>query len=1286
MTGWVEQRERGGAGLVAALAWLVLRAGWPLGRLLLWPATGWFLLTSPSARAASREYLGLALGRAPHFRDVALHFHSFAAAVLDRLFLVTGRVRGYHIRTEGLEHVAGGRGCVLLGAHLGSFEVLRLVAQAAPVPVWALMFRRNAGALTRLLDRLAPDLRDGILEVGDTTSMLRAHECVERGEIVGILADRAPPGHQGVAAPFFGKPAAFPAGPFVLASTLAAPVVLFQGLRLGPRRYLVRFEPFAERVVLRRASRAADLAGHVARYAAALERGCRAHPFNWFNFYPFWSAAAEPGHGVGRRLLPLLLLLARPALAAEPEPLDLPALMARLAAVPERRATFREVRRFAALSTPLESTGRLLYRRPKLLESGRLEGGRLESGRLEKLTDWPERESLVVEGDRLVLMGADAPRVVDLAGQPELRSLVDAMRGPLAGDLAALRRAFLVTGAGTAAAWSLALVPRDPRAARLLRSVQVDGAGDEVTAIRLVQANGDEQTMRITPAPSPGGRGSRRRRASLTRTMPVLGALAASVLLLLLVLRFVTIRTDMAEFLPAGQTEAARLVMQEARTGTATGLVLMGLDGAPPPELARISQAMAATLRGTGLFSLVAGGQDGLDPAMGESLFARRYLLAPADFGTDALRAGMEGLLRQLRSSGAPLAVHYGLADPPGAFPALLRRWIGGSTVRVVDGAWFERGRDRALLLARTRAGGMDVPAQEAATAAIDRAFQAAGPGAARLVVTGPAVFARDAARAIRGDVRRIAVVSTVLVAGLLWWRFRSPLVVAAIAMPVVLSVAAAAAAVQAGFGAVHGVALGFGTTMLGVSVDYPVLMIGHRKRNEPAGRTRARIGRAFVLAVATAVLGLGAMVFSGFPGLLQLGVFSAVGLASAALATWVLLPRLVVAANLAPASDAVPGWLARVEGLRRGRWWAAAPVLAAAAGLLAAGGPRWEGDLANLSPVPAEARALDAELRGALGAPDAGQILLVRGRDAEAVLRRQEALQPLLDRLQGEDMLAGAEYAARLLPSAAAQTARIAALPDPAALAARVEQARAGLPFRAEAFTPFLDAVAASRALAPLTPADLAGTPVAARLDPLLAARDSGWVGAVVLSGVRDPARLAREFAGREGTTYVDVRAELGGILSGYTARAWTLLGWSALAILAVLAAGLRDAGRVLRVLAAVGAALLVAVAALSAAGVRLSLLHLVALQLVAGVGLDYALFFARPLLDAEERARTLRTLLTCNGMTLLTFGLLATCQTPILHDIGITVAAGAVLAMAFAFLVAGQPPPRGPCPLPCS
>ena len=766
----------------------------------------------------------------------------------------------------------------------------------------------------------------------------------------------------------------------------------------------------------------------------------------------------------------------------------------------------------------------------------------------------------------------------------------------------------------------------------------------------------------------------------MTRALPILAALGAAVLVLLLVLTQVQVRTDMADFLPQGRTEAARLVMEEARAGTATGLILVGLDGAPAPELARISREMAQALRNAGLFSLVASGDGAFAAEDQAGLFARRYLLSSvtteAAFATTALRADLERLLAQLRSSASPLATQFGLADPPGAFLALLRGWVGRSQVRTIDGAWFAPDQDRALLLLRTRAGAMDVAAQDAANAAIEQAFQAARPGAARLLVAGPARFARDAALAIRADVHRIAIVSTLLVAGLLWWRFRSPLVIAAIAAPVVLSVGMAAAAVQLGYGMVHGVALGFGATMLGVSVDYPVLMIGHRKSGEPAAATRARIGGAFVLAVITAAMGLAAMVFSGFPGLSQLGVFAAVGLVVAALATWFLLPRLIVLANLAPVSAGNPAWLARVERIRRWRALGLVPVAAAGVYLAVRGGPIWEDDLANLSPVPAASRALDTELRAALGAPDVRHLLIVRGPDAETVLRRQEALLPLLDQLQQQGVLGGAELAARLIPSAATQLTRQAALPDAATLSARVAQAAAGLPFRTGAFQPFIDAVAASRGLAPLRPADLSGSPVAARLDPLLFRRGEVWHGPVVLQGVADPARLAEALRGQADAVYVDMRTELGGILAGYTARAWRWLGWSGLIVLAVLLAGLRDASRVARVLGAVAAALLVAVAVLTAFGVRLSLIHLVALQLVAGVGLDYALFFARRQLDAEERARTLRTLVTCNVMTLLTFGLLAFCQTPVLRDIGAAVAVGAVLAMAFAFLFAGQAP----------
>ena len=158
--------------------------------------------------------------------------------------------------------------------------------------------------------------------------------------------------------------------------------------------------------------------------------------------------------------------------------------MAALATVPQRRASFREQRHFAALEGTLESTGHLEYRRDHLA----------------KITDWPQPERLEVDGDRLVLTeGNQPPRVVDMAQAPELRVLVDAIRGPLLGDAAALARAFDATTAGTLAAWTLDLVPRDRAAARFLRRVRMEGHADSVDRLTITQTNGDDQVMTITP-------------------------------------------------------------------------------------------------------------------------------------------------------------------------------------------------------------------------------------------------------------------------------------------------------------------------------------------------------------------------------------------------------------------------------------------------------------------------------------------------------------------------------------------------------------------------------------------------------------------------------------------------------------------------------------------------------------------------------------------------------------------------------------------------------------------
>lgn len=291
---WAEARERGNAVWSTIALFLVRRLGWRFGRGLLWPITAWFLATSPGARAASRDYLGLVLGRRAGLGDVTRHIHAFAVSILDAAFFLSGRTADFTVQVTGREHLqalaAQGRGCILLGGHLGGFEVMRHVGQGSSVPVRPLMHRRHTAGMTALLDGLDPGLTRAIIALGEPDSMLRARDAIARGEIIGILGDRAVAGDRLVSVPFLGRDADFPAGPFILAAMLDAPVLTFRGVCTGPRLYEVHFEPFAERVILRREHRADDLRAIIGRFAAILEAGCRAHPHQWFNFYPFWKS------------------------------------------------------------------------------------------------------------------------------------------------------------------------------------------------------------------------------------------------------------------------------------------------------------------------------------------------------------------------------------------------------------------------------------------------------------------------------------------------------------------------------------------------------------------------------------------------------------------------------------------------------------------------------------------------------------------------------------------------------------------------------------------------------------------------------------------------------------------------------------------------------------------------------------------------------------------------------------------------------------------------------------
>lgn len=231
---WDERRERGSAAPIRLMIWLTLRLGRAVGQALLYPITLYFFLFSRGVQKASRNSLGRMLGRRATMLDVCRHLFTFSSVLLDRLFLLSNRLRHFQIEVTGLDYVtsavAEGRGCVLLGAHLGSFEVLRAFARWSPVPVKVLMYRANSGAYSQLMERLDPALADAVIEIGTPEAMLRVRESLQRGEMVGILADRAPAGQKTVTVPFLGDPAPLPTGPVVLCAALGVPVVLFVGV------------------------------------------------------------------------------------------------------------------------------------------------------------------------------------------------------------------------------------------------------------------------------------------------------------------------------------------------------------------------------------------------------------------------------------------------------------------------------------------------------------------------------------------------------------------------------------------------------------------------------------------------------------------------------------------------------------------------------------------------------------------------------------------------------------------------------------------------------------------------------------------------------------------------------------------------------------------------------------------------------------------------------------------------------------------------------------------------
>jgi predicted exporter len=345
---------------------------------------------------------------------------------------------------------------------------------------------------------------------------------------------------------------------------------------------------------------------------------------------------------------------------------------------------------------------------------------------------------------------------------------------------------------------------------------------------------------------------------------------------------------------------------------------------------------------------------------------------------------------------------------------------------------------------------------------------------------------------------------------------------------------------------------------------------------------------------------------------------------------------------------------------------------------------PLWSDELASLSPIASSDRLLDEQLRRDIGAPDVRHLVVVNAQDQETALDASEKISVILQRSVQQGLLEGFESPAVYLPSLASQRARQAALPEPPILRENLQQAQRGLPFRPGLFEPFLRDAAAARVQSLLNSASLQGTGLALKLDSLLVKRNSGgtagWTAMLPLRGVTDSAAIGREIAllPDKQAVLIDLKHESDALYQTYRREVitYSLLGTGAIVLL--LLVSLRSPRRVLDVLAPLAAAVIITFSLLVLTGNLLSIFHLVGLLLVVAIGSNYALFFERKAASAQERERTIVSLLFANVTTMIGFGLLAFSKVAVLHAIGSTVGIGAFLSLAFsAILITRAPTP---------
>ena len=769
------------------------------------------------------------------------------------------------------------------------------------------------------------------------------------------------------------------------------------------------------------------------------------------------------------------------------------------------------------------------------------------------------------------------------------------------------------------------------------------------------------------------------------------------------------IETDVRHFLPEGEHEEDAQLSAALAGSELTHTMILAIDGGDSASVAAASEALADRLLGladvawlrhtvpestqTAFYDLYyprrLGFADLADPAAATDQPAgdqgeTRAPSAAADAtvsvppSDDVLRRAARNLRRELSLPTSVLVRRIAQGDPLLLFIERVRALeaMQGGSLDVRNGQLVTRDGKTAIIFLATRSSPFDGSAQARMQQTIVAAFAAVNRshgGRLRLSQAGPHRFAVSAEAAMRDDITRISVISTVGILLLLGLLFRSVRGIVLTFVPVVVGVAAALITFALAFGAIHGITLAFGSALIGVCVDYAVHLQVHQLSSRAGidGTTAARQVRvALLLGSGTTLVGLLGLSWTSFPGIREIAMFSVIGVAAALLATLYALPPLLPEAR----GPGGPIATLAIAGerlfalLRRRRAWLVLGWLGLAA-IAAAGLFRlhWHDDVRALNQLDPDLLEEDQRVRALVSQVDPGRVVVATGADAEQALIANDAVAAVLQVAKRDGVLHDYRSLHVALPSATAQERAVAPYLDDGTLGPRFRRIFADEGFDPDAFGDFFGTIAAPPA--PLTLPMLLESELGPLVRSFVIDLDGEVAILTFLRDVQEPESLATRLGAVEGARLFDQHRFLTSAFARYRSQVLQLTCIGLVAVFLMLVARYRNLRTAAATFLPAFSAAVFTLGFLSLAGMSLSLLHLVALLLVLSIGVDYGVFVVEHRTrgghgEGDAGGAVVSITIACIT-TILSFGLLAMSSSPALASLGITIAVGVGLSL---------------------